>query len=145
MLNEEKVITMYCESCGSFISEGQAYCSECGAKAPLPVARQEAVTIVPPWQNGETVYINTPKEYMVNRFAKLGMILGIISIPGAYILFTNIVPAVLGLIFSLKGLSKVNEYGGKRQAVVGIVTSCVGISLFLFSVVTYVVIKIKDL
>ena len=25
---------MYCESCGSFISDGQAFCSNCGAPAP---------------------------------------------------------------------------------------------------------------
>lgn len=26
---------MYCESCGSFIADGQAFCSNCGASAPV--------------------------------------------------------------------------------------------------------------
>lgn len=28
---------MYCESCGSFIPDGQSFCSNCGAPAPQPV------------------------------------------------------------------------------------------------------------
>ena len=30
---------MYCESCGSFIQDGESFCSNCGARAPQPIAQ----------------------------------------------------------------------------------------------------------
>ena len=36
---------MYCESCGSFIADGQAYCSACGAQAPVPKAAPQPVAV----------------------------------------------------------------------------------------------------
>ena len=33
---------MFCESCGSFIPDGQSFCSNCGAAAPQPVQQAPA-------------------------------------------------------------------------------------------------------
>lgn len=34
---------MYCESCGSFINSGEAFCSNCGTPAPSPAPAPQAV------------------------------------------------------------------------------------------------------
>ncbi|MBR4914491.1 MAG: zinc-ribbon domain-containing protein, partial [Clostridiales bacterium] len=42
---------MYCESCGTFVPDGQAFCSNCGAPvsapAPAPVAEAPVVAAAP--------------------------------------------------------------------------------------------------
>ena len=150
---------MYCESCGSFIPDGQTYCSNCGAKAPattepgmsaqtvLPDEPVQAVKIpiepaqpIYPQSDAGTVYnesveIPTPKKYIVNYIARAGLILGIVSVVAVYIPYTNIVPAILGIIFSLLGLRNVDERGGRGNCIAGLILSGVGILLFLLTVI----------
>ena len=144
---------MYCESCGSFFPDGQAYCTMCGKEAPfiakpgttaqiiLPDEPVEAVKVpIEPAQPvnpdfAQSVQIPTPKKYIVNYIARAGLILGIVSVVAVYIPFTGIVPGILGIIFSLLGLRNVNERGGKGNCIAGLILSGVGILLFLLTVI----------
>ena len=132
---------MFCNECGSMIPDGQAFCSQCGSPAPVPVEPQNGFV---PIKQDKVVFIETPKEYIINQPAKLGMILGIVSIPTVYFLLLNIIPGVIGLILSIIGLKRVPELGGKRQAVTGIITSSIGISLFIFGMFILMVSMIKE-
>lgn len=131
---------MFCNECGSVIPDGNAFCSNCGAPTPKPVEQPGFVPI----KEDKVVFIETPKEYIVNTAAKMGMIFGIVSIPTVYFLLLNIIPGVIGLILSIIGLKRVPEYGGKRQAVTGIITSSIGISLFIFGMFIFLVSMIKE-
>ena len=149
---------MYCESCGSFFPDGQAYCSMCGKEAPfIAKAGTTAQTVLPdepaqavkiPIEPAQPVYqqtddsdseqivlIPTPKKYIVNYAARAGLILGIISVVAVYIPFTNIVPAILSIIFSLVGLNKSKELGGRGNCIAGFILSGVGIVLWILTVI----------
>lgn len=65
--------------------------------------------------------------------AKTGLICGIISLPTMYVPFLNVVPVVLGIVFSLKGLKKAKELDNKPKAVTGLVLSCVGGAMGLYA------------
>ena len=132
---------MFCNECGSMIPDGQAFCSQCGSPTPKPAETQPGFV---PIKQDKVVFIETPKEYIINQPAKLGMILGIVSIPTVYFLLLNIIPGVIGLILSIIGLKRVPELGGKRQAVTGIITSSIGISLFIFAMFILMITMIKE-
>lgn len=136
---------MYCESCGSLIPDGQKFCSNCGAEAPhapaytyLPVndsylPANDSVEVDP--RSFRNVSVEVPRSSVVNNTAKIGMIFGIVSMVTIFILYTNIVPAAIGLIFSLKGLKKTKELGGKGMCIAGIILSCAGASYWLLAVI----------
>ena len=150
---------MYCESCGSFFPDGQAYCTMCGKEAPfiakpgttaqtiLPDEPVQAVKIpIEPaqpvnQQNNDnpdfeqSVQLPTPKKYIINYTARVGLIAGIISVVAVYIPYTGIVPAIIGIIFSLLGMRKVSERGGKGNCIAGLILSGVGIALWLLTVI----------
>ena len=150
---------MYCESCGSFIPDGQAYCSSCGAKAPVLMKANTAaqpaqplqpvipVQSVPPiYQQGnaesgfgQNVLIPVPAKSVVNYTARAGLILGIISVVSFYIPYTNIVPSVLGIFFSLKGMKKTDELGGRGNCIAGLALSCGGALLWTLLIISTIV------
>lgn len=173
---------MYCESCGSFIRDGQTYCSMCGKEAPfipeigtaaqalqtdepvqavkIPIEQaqlvqsaQSAQPVQPaqPIQQGyqqpsaeqisghNTVLIPVPPKSVVNYTARAGLILGIVAMVSFYIPYTNIVPAILGIIFSLLGMKKTKELGGKGNCIAGLVLSCAGMLLWLLLVITTII------
>lgn len=74
-----------------------------------------------------------PRQYKENPMAKAGLICGIISLPTLYLPFLNVVPVVLGIVFSLKGLKKAKELDNKPKAVTGLVLSCVGGAMGLYA------------
>lgn len=157
---------MYCESCGSFIPDGQAFCSNCGAKAKPPVFAGAAYMAQPepkpehfeqleplqplqpdgqPGQPSQPTTINanlnnyyaqndvlTEIPRVVNRKAKLGLIFGIVAMVTMFIPLCNIVPAIIGVIFSLLGFSKTKELGGKGNCIAGLSLS--GFAMFLWTI-----------
>lgn len=143
---------MYCESCGSFIPDGQAYCSNCGAKAPEPKAApapqpvavpvQPVAVPVTPVQPGydpnRPVVLETPMEYRVNHKARTGLILGIVSIFAGYIPVFGAIPGIIGLVFSLQGLKNSSELGSKGRAIGGIITSAVGLTIASFMLLSII-------
>lgn len=143
---------MYCESCGSFIPDGQAYCSNCGAQAPTPKAapapqpvavpvQPVAVPVQPVQQSydpNRAVVLETPMEFRVNHKARTGMILGIVSIVAGYIPVFGAVPGIIGLILSITGLKLSSELGGRGRAIAGIITSAVGITIASFMLLSII-------
>ena len=159
---------MYCESCGSFIPDGQAFCSNCGAKAPVimnagtpvqpvqPVQPTQFAELVEPVYEpvmptapvkpvyhqgefnpafGQNVLVQVPSSSVSNRSAKAGLIFGIVSMVGVYLPYFNIIPAIPGLIFSLVGLKKSGESGGKGKSITGLCLSCTSILLWIAMII----------
>ena len=129
---------MYCEYCGSFVPDDQKFCSNCGAQIPKKPAYayqpvNQSVEVTPGMVRN--VSVEVPRSRVVNYTAKIGMIFGIVSMVTIFILYTNIVPAVIGFIFSLKGLKKSKELGGRGMCIAGIILSCAGASYWLLAVI----------
>ncbi len=191
---------MYCESCGSFINPGEAFCSNCGSPAPQnsapaatepaapapapqatvqpimqpapqPVAQPVAQPIQPayqqpyqqpqyqqpayqaptyqqPVQMAQPIYqpvyqqpvIITPidNRTRINGAATAGLIFGIINLCTSWIPLLNGIPAILGLIFSIAGVSKKNA-GGKGRAIAGLIMSSVGLFICILIVIEIIV------
>lgn len=191
---------MYCESCGSFINPGEAFCSNCGSPAPQnsapaatepaapapapqatvqpimqpapqpaaqPVAQPiqpayqqpyqqpqyqqpvyQAPTYQQPVQTVQPIYqpvyqqpvIITPidNRTRINGAATAGLIFGIINICISWIPLLNALPAVLGLIFSITGITKKNA-GGKGRAIAGLIMSSVGLFICILIIIELIV------
>ena len=103
----------------------------------IPISQQagqpltQSVEVDPAY--ARRVQIAPPKQYVENPMAKTGLICGIISLPTMYLPFLNVVPVVLGIVFSLKGLQKAKELDNKPKAVTGLVLSCVGGAMGLYA------------
>ena len=151
---------MYCESCGSFINDGEAFCSNCGSPAPrgsAPAAPSPApapapapqATVQPITQPVQTAYqqpqyqqpvIITPidNRTRINGAATAGLIFGIINLCTSWIPLLNGIPAILGLIFSIAGVSKKNA-GGKGRAIAGLIMSSVGLFICILIIIELIV------
>ncbi len=178
---------MYCESCGSFINPGEAFCSNCGSPAPknsapatpapapapqatvqpiMQPAPQPAAQPVPqpiqpayqqpyqqlqyqqPVQMAQPIYqpvyqqpvIITPidNRTRINGAATAGLIFGIINLCTSWIPLLNGIPAILGLIFSIAGVSKKNA-GGKGRAIAGLIMSSVGLFICILIIIELIV------
>ena len=191
---------MYCESCGSFINPGEAFCSNCGSPAPqnsapaapspAPAPVQQATvqpitqpapqpvtqpiqstyqqsyqqpqyqqpvyhapsyqapTYQQPVQTVQPIYqpvyqqpvIITPidNRTRINGAATAGLIFGIINLCTSWIPLLNGIPAILGLIFSIAGVSKKNA-GGKGRAIAGLIMSSVGLFICILIVIEIIV------
>lgn len=156
---------MYCESCGSFVPDGQAYCTACGAEmpfvpaAPAPAPAPQSVPVYAPqpvqqpagqplaqsveidynaYQAAQRVQIVPPKARLENPMAKKGLICGIVSMATMYFGCLNCIPVILGIIFSLKGLSDANKLGNRGSAIAGLSLSIVGGVLGLYATVMFI-------
>ena len=167
---------MYCESCGSFVRDGQAYCTACGAEmpfvpaapAPAPAPQSVPVYVQPPvqqpvyaqppvqqpagqplaqsveidynaYQAAQRVQIVPPRPISPeNPNAKRGLICGIITMATMYIGCVNAIPAILGIVFSLKGMSDSDKLGNRGSAIAGMVLSIVGASLGIYATVMFI-------
>lgn len=167
---------MYCEQCGSFIQDGEAFCTNCGAPAPAaktaaapgpepapgpvvqpivqaqpvqPVCQQPAAQPVQPvyqqpvqpiyqtpaYQQG--VVITPFAQPKRNTMATVGMVLGIVTAATYWTTIFNMIPGILGIIFSIIGLTR-KDCGGKGKAIAGIITSCAGILLGILVLAYYI-------
>ncbi len=158
---------MYCESCGSFVPDGQAYCTACGAEmpfipvapapAPAPAPQNVPVYVQPPvqqpagqplaqsveidynaYQAAQRVQIVPPKARLENPNAKRGLICGIITMATMYIGCVNAIPAILGIVFSLKGMSDSDKLGNRGSAIAGLVLSIVGACFGIYATVMFI-------
>ena len=186
---------MYCESCGSFINDGEAFCSNCGSPAPRQTApaapapapapapqatvqpimqpapqpvqqpyqqsyqqpyqqtqyqqpTYQAPTYQQPIQTVQPIYqpvytqpvIITPidNRKRINGAATAGLIFGIINLCTSWIPLLNAIPAILGLIFSIAGVSK-KDAGGKGRAIAGLIMSAVGLLIVVLIVIELIV------
>ena len=70
--------------------------------------------------------------------AKKGLICGIVSMATMYFGCLNCIPVILGIIFSLKGLSDANKLGNRGSAIAGLSLSIVGGVLGLYATVMFI-------
>jgi hypothetical protein len=164
---------VHCPTCGTEVPEGARFCQNCGAEIaaspateanvavpapaphlpplpyamPMPTAPTPDNTYPPP---PYPVVPGYPYQPMRSGKAVAGMWLGIASVPAMILSWVGIIIGVLGLIFSLLGLSEIRgrERSGyltapsadRRQAVAGIICSIIGIaasSAFLFYILSH--------
>ncbi|MBQ1247326.1 MAG: hypothetical protein IIX95_04760, partial [Clostridiales bacterium] len=92
----------------------------------------------------QTVYqqpvIITPidNRTRINGAANAGLIFGIINLCTSWIPLLNGIPAILGLIFSIAGVSKKNA-GGKGRAIAGLIMSSVGLFICILIIIELIV------
>lgn len=160
----------HCPACGTEVPEGARFCQNCGAAlagspaptsidaitAGAPILPPPVATLpvppLPPYAYPPPPYPVIPGQpYAPTRSGKAvaGMWLGIASIPGMILSWVGVIIGVLGLVFSLIGLSEIRRrerYGAatpgadRRQAIVGIICSIVGIaasSAFLIYILSH--------
>ena len=141
---------MYCESCGSFIQDGDAFCSACGAPAPIIKAAAvppQAATPVPaaasvPPANGQPVdqdgYTYSTMEvgpdlaeYKVPQKAStlsaVSLGFGMVAVMMCWYPGVNFVMATPTLIMAIIVLAK--KMNGKGYAIASVV--CASISIFV--------------
>ena len=117
---------MYCRSCGSFVNDGKAYCSNCGS----PVAMQQPQPAVQPvCQQPVAANNNTVKRSKV--FAIAGFCLGFETIFVCWVIFANALSVLSGLagsILCIVGLVKKNG-GFKAMAATGLIMNLLGMTV----------------
>jgi uncharacterized membrane protein len=74
----------------------------------------------------------------INGAATAGLIFGIINLCISWIPLLNGIPAILGLIFSIAGVSKKNA-GGKGRAIAGLIMSSVGLFICILIIIELIV------
>lgn len=119
---------MYCRSCGSFVNDGVAYCSNCGQpviqQQPQPVMQQV-------YQQPVASAQNTVKRS--KGFAIAGFCLGFETIFVCWVIFANALSVLSGLagsILCIVGLVKKNG-GFKAMAVIGLIMNLLGMAVAL--------------
>ena len=93
---------------------------------------------------GENYLVPITAKNVVNYTARTAMILGIISMVTVYIPFTNIIPAILSIIFALKGMKKTEEYGGRGNCIAAFCLSAGGITLTLIMLISVIINNINS-
>ena len=155
---------MFCNKCGAALSDGDAFCSACGAPVqpvdtpaqapdqPVEVPAQVPVPVPdqPVTGSGQPVVpVAVDKPAPGSRsviFTILGLVFGILSvslcwlsflpfIPFALILVIALIPFILGLTFSIIGLVKKNG-GAKGLAITGLIVSVIGLLLSIIFMVS---------
>ncbi len=139
---------MFCESCGSQVPDGQAFCANCGkplsqpvqpAAQPVQPVQQYAQPVAQPVytqpvaqpqpvvqvQPAPVVVVQQQPAKRGNGMATAGLVFGILTLvffwfPGLDWLF-----GLLGLIFSIVGVARKNV-GGKGAAIAGLILTLLG-------------------
>ncbi len=143
---------MFCESCGSSVPDGQAFCSNCGAPvnqaAPQaaqaqPVYQQPVAQPVQPVYQQPVVAQPVVQPVIVQQpaakssgLAIAGLIMGIFTLIFCWVPVVGFILGILGLIFSIAGIAKKNG-GAKGAAIAGLVMTIIGaiISVVMFAAV----------
>jgi hypothetical protein len=116
---------MYCRSCGSFVNDGKAYCSNCGS----PVIQQPQPVVQPVCQQPVAANNNTVKRS--KGFAIAGFCLGFETIFVCWVIFANALSVLSGLagsILCIVGLVKKNG-GFKAMAATGLIMTLLGMTV----------------
>ena len=139
---------MFCESCGSQVPDGQAFCSNCGkpvaqpvqpAAQPVQPVQQYAQPVAQPVytqpvaqpqpvvqvQPAPVVVVQQQPAKRGNGMATAGLVFGILTLVFCWIPFLNWFLGLLGLIFSIVGVARKNV-GGKGAAIAGLILTILG-------------------
>mgnify|MGYP001623620600 CR=1 FL=1 len=115
---------MFCKNCGKQIDDNSVVCPYCGAETKSQATAQQPQYQQPQYQQP---YQQQYTEKRSNSYAIAGFVLAFFF-------------ALLGLIFSIIGLRKVDECGGsgKGLAIAGIVLSILSmIGAFIIMITSY--------
>lgn len=120
---------MFCKNCGKQIDDNSVVCPYCGAETKSQATAQQPQYQQPQYQQPQyqQPYQQQYTEKRSNSYAIAGFVLAFFF-------------ALLGLIFSIIGLRKVDECGGsgKGLAIAGIVLSILSmIGAFIIMITSY--------
>ncbi|HIU61525.1 MAG TPA: zinc-ribbon domain-containing protein [Candidatus Coproplasma excrementigallinarum] len=120
---------MFCKNCGKQIDDNSVVCPYCGAETKSQATAQQPQYQQPQYQQPQyqQPYQQQYSEKRSNSYAIAGFVLAFFF-------------ALLGLIFSIIGLRKVDECGGsgKGLAIAGIVLSILSmIGAFIIMITSY--------
>lgn len=121
---------MFCKNCGKQIDDNSVVCPYCGAETKSQATAQQPQYQQPQYQQPQyqqPQYQQQYSEKRSNSYAIAGFVLAFFF-------------ALLGLIFSIIGLRKVDECGGsgKGLAIAGIVLSILSmIGAFIIMITSY--------
>ena len=133
---------MFCGKCGSFVPDGNTFCSNCGMVVDNSGYQNPRQFATPPVQ-AVPIMMTTPQPEPVrkNGMATAGLVFGIITAVFSIAPFgingtsdSDMVSvilviysfATLGTIFSAIGIKKSREFGGKTKALLGLILSILG-------------------
>ena len=121
---------MYCRNCGKDVGNA-AWCPYCGTKQEPAQNQSNSTAQNYSFSDSQNAWGDSPVDLSpaprTNTFAVVGLILAFFS-------------QLLGLIFSIIGLVKANEYGsGRGLAITGIIVS---VLLMIFSLISVVLLLI---
>lgn len=129
---------MKCKSCGIELSDNQAFCTYCGT----PVEKEETVTVKDEILV-DGVPVADPEQEKANGMAKVGLILGIVSVAANFICCGSPIPCILGIIFSIMG-KKATDPERRKMANAGLVLSIVGIGLTMLTTIISIAVQITE-
>ena len=132
---------MYCENCGRKYSKGTIYCEYCGAKLKDELVEtidyNAANPLLQESPSFDVTHPAQPKCWTV--FAKVGFILGIITLIAAFIPYIDIITVDLcipGIIFSALG-KKVYDTNIRSKASTGLILNIIAILLSIVMFFVY--------
>ena len=124
---------MYCEHCGSVISEGEKYCANCGAPAPMsiPVRPPNSKENQPPIQQTpvypQPIPVNPPPpQPTYNGLANASFIVGLVSLILCWVPVLDICLLIAAMVISIIALVKIKNAKNNWKPITALV--CVGVS-----------------
>lgn len=128
---------MFCGKCGANIPDENTFCSQCGS--PIPNV-SDLSSVQPDTQTFQPVPVIMMAQpgpvKRTNGAAIAGFVLGIVSVCLCWVPYVGLLLGIVGLIFSIVGISKKNACGsGGGFAITGLILSIIA-GLFMGSVMT---------
>ena len=109
---------MFCPKCGKQVDDNATYCSSCGQALNQPAEQESNVS-----------KLAKTELVAVDKNAKNGFILGLVSIIAWLFPLLGYPVTICGIVFSVKGLK---SYSKKTMAIIGLVLS------IIFLLVTFI-------
>ncbi len=118
----------FCSKCGTQISEGSAFCQNCGAPAP------GAAATAPPAAQATAQPVQTVTAFKTNSFAIISLIAGIVSLFFSFYFIIAIVAIIFGVL-ALSQIKKNPAQKGKGLAIAGIILGAGGVIITIIGII----------
>lgn len=115
---------MFCRLCGAQVDDGDRFCPSCGA----PVKGETGEPSKEKWPDVSSGAGEPGQKPSMNGKAVTSLVLGILSIPAAYLFVPGLVCGIIGIVLAVNAIKQVKESGGrgKRLAVAGLICAIAG-------------------
>ena len=129
---------MYCRNCGKEISDETRFCPACGTKQFEESSQTRNASYDDPFTTScEATEIEDKPAKCWSVFAKVGKILGIVSIAIAVIPFLyGLAVGVHGIVFSCLGRKAIDDEAIRNRKV-GLILSIIAVCVSFFTFVLY--------